>query len=119
MADKTALLSRETPWREVIILCRKCGKKLDGGFGLKGTESLKTELRQALRETGQRRQVRVMETACLGVCPKNGVTALNATRPGVIHIIPAGSDGLDATRILLGGNTVVDRASGMNGVEAA
>jgi hypothetical protein len=118
MPGKTALRSRPTPWQEVLILCRKCGKKLDGGFGPKRGESLKTELRQALRDVGRRRQVRVMETGCLGICPKDGVTALNATHPGTIHIIPTGADGPAAMRTLLGDHTVADGALGMS-VEAA
>lgn len=104
-------LSRDvitTPWREVVILCRKCGKKLDGGFGPKRKDSLKDSLRVALRDIGQRRQVRVMETACLGVCPKGGVTALNATRPGLVHVIPAHTDGAQALRTLLGDHVVAN-----------
>jgi predicted metal-binding protein len=108
MPGKTTKLSRPTPWRDVIILCRKCGKKCEGGFGPKRKESLKAVLRGALRDAGRRRQVRVMETACLGLCPKNGVTALNATLPGTIHVIPAGTNAPDALRTLLGGDVVAD-----------
>ena len=108
MPGKDAALSRPTPWREVFIICRKCGKKLRGGFGAKGKESLKDVLRQALRDSGQRRQVRIMETSCLGICPKHGVTALNASRPGTIHVIPRGSDGPEAVGTLLGDRRVVD-----------
>jgi predicted metal-binding protein len=101
MTHEAAPLSRSTPWRQVIIVCRKCGKKLNGGFGPKRKETLKATLREALRDGGQRRQVRVMETACLGLCPKNGVTALNATHPGVIHVIPRGLDGSAAVQTLV------------------
>lgn len=111
MSGKSAPLSRATPWREIIILCRKCGKKRDGGFGPRRKESLKTTLRQALREAGQRRQVRVMETGCLGICPKHGVTALNATRPDTIHVIPTGTGGADAVRTLLGDRAVAYRGN--------
>lgn len=27
-------------WREVVLVCRKCSKKLDGGFGAKGNKRL-------------------------------------------------------------------------------
>jgi predicted metal-binding protein len=114
MSGKTAL-SRPTPWRDVIILCRKCGKKLDGGFGPKRKESLKDALRLSLRQAGQKRQVRIMETSCLGICPKGGVTALNATSPGTIHVIPTGVTGEDAMRTLLGNHSIAD----MDIVEAA
>ncbi len=94
--------SRPTPWRTVVIVCRKCGKKLDGGFGHKRKESLRALLRQTLREAGRRRDVRICETTCLGICPKGGVTALNATNPGTIHVIQAGTDGAQAMQALLG-----------------
>ena len=108
MSAKSHSLSRATPWREVIILCRKCGKKCGGGFGVKRKESLKTTLRVALRDLGCRRQVRIMETGCLGICPKDGVTALNATRPGTIHVVPVGAYGSDAARTLLGDSVGAD-----------
>jgi predicted metal-binding protein len=107
MPGKNAAQARSTPWSDVIILCRKCGKKCRGGFGPKRKDKLKDTLRQALRDAGRRRQVRVMETACLGVCPKDGVTALNATRPGTIHVIRTGTDGPDAVRTLLGDHPVM------------
>lgn len=115
MAQKPTSLARSTPWRDVIVLCKKCGKKLDGGFGPKRKESLKTELRQALRDAGRRRDVRLVETSCLGICPKQGVTALNATSPGTVHIVPAGADRQDVLHTLLGRHVVAD----LGGVEGA
>jgi predicted metal-binding protein len=107
--------SRPTPWRNVVVLCRKCGKKLDGGFGRKRKESLKTVLRQTLRTAGRRRDIRILETSCMGLCPKGGVTALNATHPGTIHVISVGSEPTDALQTLLGDDVVTDR----DGVETA
>jgi hypothetical protein len=103
MSEKAA--SRPTPWRTVLIVCRKCGKKLDGGFGRKRKESLKTVLRQ-----NRTREIRICETSCLGLCPKGGVTALNATNPGTIHVIPAGTDPAGAMQTLLGGHRMVDNS---------
>ena len=45
----------------------------------------------------------MIETGCLGVCPKHGVTALNATLPGTIHVIPVGAAPDAALDVLLGG----------------
>ena len=113
MAEK--IRSRPTAWRTVLIVCRKCGKKLDGGYGRKRQESLRAVLRQSAREAGHRRDVRVCDTGCLGLCPKGGVTALNASRPGTIHVIPVGTDGAKALDQLLGSNVIADAG----GVEAA
>jgi hypothetical protein len=116
MSRQDDRLSRPTPWREVVLVCRKCGKKQKGGFGKKRRETLKSHLRQALRAAGRRRDVRVIETSCLGICPKHGVTALNASRPQVIHVIPAGAEADAAMRRLLGDfDSVPDR----DGIESA
>ena len=45
----------------------------------------------------------------MGICPKDGVTALNATRPGTIHVVRTGADGIEAMRTLLGDGGVADR----------
>jgi hypothetical protein len=37
------------------------------------------------------RDVRVIETRCMGICPKRAVTALNASRPDKIIMIPKGN----------------------------
>jgi predicted metal-binding protein len=103
MQETAKTQSRPTPWRTVLLLCRKCGKKQKGGFGPKQKEPLRDELRQALRGAGRRRDVRIMEIGCLGICPKRGVTALNASRPGTLHVIPAGTDAAVALQTLLGG----------------
>jgi predicted metal-binding protein len=116
MSKPQDTLSRPTPWREVVLVCRKCGKKQKGGFGEKRRDALKAHLRQALRAAGRRRDVRVIEISCLGVCPKHGVTALNASRPQTIHVIPAGTDAAVALRRLLGDfDAVADR----DGIESA
>ena len=79
------------PWNAVAIACRKCGKKLRGGFGPEGDQKLSRAVRNHLRATGNRRALRVIETGCLGVCPKGAVTAIRIDRPGEFIIIPAGT----------------------------
>jgi predicted metal-binding protein len=93
-----------TPWRTVIVICRKCGKKLKGGFGPKRKDTLRAVLRQTLRDNGRRRDVKILETGCLGLCPKHGVTALNAGCPGRVHVIPSGMAADAALLSLLDGN---------------
>lgn len=73
--------SRPTPWQTVLLVCGKCTRKIDGGYGPKGKNNLKSALQSALAERGQRRSVRVIETRCMGVCPKKAVTVLNASAP--------------------------------------
>ncbi len=89
------LTKTSTPWREVVLVCSKCSKKLKGGFGPDDDETLARALKQALRSAGRRREVRVIETKCLGLCPKGAVTVLQAGAPDALLTV-AGSTGLDA-----------------------
>jgi hypothetical protein len=61
---------------------------MDGGYGHKGRETLRQALRTELAARGRGREVRIMETRCLGLCPKKAVTAINAGAPGVIVTVP-------------------------------
>jgi predicted metal-binding protein len=91
------ITTTDIPPRELLLICRKCARKLDGGFGPKRKQTLGRLLKDALRAGGRRGELRVIETACLGLCPNNAVTLLRANRPGRLLAIPAGSD---ATAVL-------------------
>lgn len=89
MAIKTA----KTQWRDVVLVCRKCSKKLDGGFGPDGDKSLKKALRKYLKAgKGKKGELAVKETDCFDICPKNAVVAVNVARPKALLIVPAGAD---------------------------
>jgi predicted metal-binding protein len=88
------------PWRELVLVCRKCTKKLDGGFGKGGRDSLRRVLRAELR-AGGRRDVRVVAVNCLGVCPKRAVSVMRGSRPGEVLVVPAGTDPADILHHLL------------------
>jgi len=92
MSKPPAIEVTPTPWREIVLVCRKCTRRLDGGFGKKHREPLRGELKTALRSAGRRREVRVIEIGCLGLCPKGAVTVAIASRPGELLAIPKGSD---------------------------
>ncbi len=81
-----------TPWREIVLVCRKCSKRLDGGFGEKRRRSLRQALREALRASGRRRDVRIVEIGCVGLCPKGAVTTSRASRPGELLAVAKGTE---------------------------
>jgi predicted metal-binding protein len=91
-----------TPWKTVILLCGKCARKMDGGFGLKGKDSLRQALRTELAARGQRRDVRIIETRCIGICPKKAVTAINASSPCRILTVPKKTAADEALNLILG-----------------
>ena len=90
-----ALKSAATNWQDVVLVCRKCQRKLDGeGFGPDGDRPLKKALRKALKAgKGRKAEVVVMETDCFDVCPKNAVVAVRAGRKASpMLIVPKGAD---------------------------
>ena len=82
------LLYRPTTWTTVLLVCGKCSRKLGGGFGPNGKDKLKPALQTALKDNGRRREVRVIKTGCMGVCPEDAVTTLNAANPGKVWVVP-------------------------------
>ena len=82
--------TRQTPWNAVILVCGKCSRKLNGGYGSRGKATLRTALKEELKHRGYKRGVRIVETKCFGVCPKKAVVALNASAPARLLTIPRG-----------------------------
>ena len=90
-----AIKTSKTKWRDVVLVCKKCQKKLDGGFGPHGDKSLKKALKTYLKPgdgKGRKAELAVIETACFDVCPKNAVVCVNAAEPKALLIVPVGAD---------------------------
>ena len=81
----------DAPWQGTVLVCGKCSRKLAGGFGRKGRDKLKSVLRDALKAAGRRRELRVIEVPCLGLCPKRAVTVIGPYDTGHVLAIPAGT----------------------------
>ena len=99
-----AIQVRQRPWKTVLLLCGKCARKMDGGYGPKGRDTLRDALRSELLAKGLRRQVQIIETRCLGVCPKKAVTALNPSQLSTILTVPRKTPAGEALALLLDGN---------------
>jgi predicted metal-binding protein len=85
--------SARANWEEVVLVCRKCSKKVDGGFGPKGKTSLRKALRKELHlKKGRRARVGVVEADCLKLCPKDAVTVVLGSEPGQWRKVPRGAD---------------------------
>jgi len=94
-ADQLGALGRglESRWSGVILVCSKCSKKLDGGFGRKGRTGLGKALRKRFGlKKGRKSPVGLVEVRCLGVCPKGAVMLVDTSRPGTWRLVPAGAD---------------------------
>ncbi|MDQ8027084.1 MAG: hypothetical protein REJ23_00030 [Brevundimonas sp.] len=89
------LKQAKTNWQDVVLICRKCQKKLGGeGFGPGGDRPLRKALRKTLKAgKGRKAKVLVMEADCFDVCPKNAVVAVRAgRRRAPMLIVPRGAD---------------------------
>ena len=91
-AIASEIITAKGPWREVLLVCRKCDGKLKGGWGDKGKDDLAGAFKDVLRARGQRRAVRILEVGCLGICPKDAVTVVRGAAPGEMLVVPQGLD---------------------------
>lgn len=91
--------------REIVLICRKCSKKLGGGFGVKGKDRLAKGLRRHLGlGKGKKARIAVFETGCFAVCPKRRVTVTRGSRPDERLLIAPGTQIAEIVdRLNLGG----------------
>lgn len=80
-------------WETAVLVCGKCSRKIDGGFGEKG----RTPLAKALRKLaglgkGRKATAGVVEVKCLGLCPKGAVAVVDAAQPGAWLLVYPGDD---------------------------
>ena len=79
-------------WQGAVLVCGKCSKKVGGGFGGKGRASLAKALRKAMGlGKGRKARLGVVETRCLGVCPKNAVVVADMRVPGEWLVVAPGT----------------------------
>jgi predicted metal-binding protein len=89
-------------WSNTVLVCAKCSKKLDGGFGPKGRTPLAKALRKRLGlKKGRKSAAGIVEVKCLGVCPRGAVTVVNGAASREWLLVPEGAD-LDAVAVELG-----------------
>ncbi len=80
-------------WRNVVLVCRKCSKKVDGGFGPDGDERLAKALRRHLSlRKGRKAAAGVVEVGCLGACPKGAVTVVDGADSREWRLVRPGAD---------------------------
>lgn len=80
-------------WNNAVLICRKCSKKLDGGFGRDSDERLGKALRRHLAmKKGRKAAAGLVEVNCLGVCPKGAVTVVNGAQTREWLLVRPGAD---------------------------
>jgi predicted metal-binding protein len=91
-ATSTTVTTIRTGWEETFLVCRKCSKRLAGGFGEDGEVTLKSALRSHLRKTGRRRSTAIIDVGCFGICPKKAVVVARSSTPDRLLVVGAGAD---------------------------
>jgi predicted metal-binding protein len=87
------LKSVRSDWSNTLLVCGKCSKRLDGGFGPKGRTPLAKALRKHLGlKKGRKGKAGIVEVKCLGVCPRGAVTVVNGAAPGEWMLVKADAD---------------------------
>ena len=91
------------PFRQALVVCGKCARKLGGGFGPKGRGPLRKELKRALKRGGWGRDVRVLEASCLGLCPKRRQVVAGGAQlaAGRLLVVEPGADAAEVLDRLL------------------
>jgi len=90
------------PWSDVVLICAKCAAKL--GRGHKGKTELRGEIKSALKKQGLNKDVRVVETTCLDLCPKGGQTIATSRQlaKGRLSVVGPEADGETVVKLLFG-----------------
>lgn len=98
-----AVRTVRTRAERLLAVCGKCSRKFGGGFGKGGNASLTKVLRRGLADArGKRAVVRVVETHCMGLCPRHAVAMIDGNRPGAFLVVAEGTDlGAIASRLEL------------------
>ena len=98
----------------LVAICRKCGKKLGGGFGDGGRTSLAKALKRALGlPKWKRSPIRLVETGCMKLCPKGAVAVTTSGDARLVYVVPAVTPvGEVAARLALSGDGGVADVAG-------
>ncbi|MBX3039771.1 MAG: AMP-binding protein [Bdellovibrionaceae bacterium] len=76
-AGKVTMEIVKSPWKKgAFFICEKCGRRDDGsGVGKDFAEDLKKQFKSRLKDEGHGKDIRVMTSSCLSLCPKKAYVA--------------------------------------------
>lgn len=85
-----AIRTVTTRSQTLVAICKKCGKKVGGGFGDGGSKSLAKALKKHLDlPKWKRSPVRIVETGCMKLCPRGAVAVATSGDAALVYVIPA------------------------------
>lgn len=101
MAAMQDIPFKPAPWRDLILVCRKCSAKREGGFGPDRDKTLREVLKAHIRGHNLKGVLRAVETDCLDLCPEDAVSTMRISDPTRILPVPPGT-GVEAVLAGLG-----------------
>jgi predicted metal-binding protein len=93
--DREVVRSFRVPWKgQLVLVCRKCQKKLKRGGKRNGIAKLGKALKRRARNEADGLKLHVIEVPCLKLCPKGGVTVCTQRQLGLgeCSIVRTGAD---------------------------
>lgn len=93
--DREVVRSYRVPWKgQLVLVCRKCQKKLKHGGQRKGIAKLGKALKKRTRDAEDGLKLHVIEVPCMKLCPKGGVTVCTQRQlgRGECSIVWSGAD---------------------------
>ena len=60
-------VAAKAPWTELLLVCGKCARKA-------GTPKFGKHLKSILKDSGAGKRIRIVDSTCLDLCPKNLIT---------------------------------------------
>jgi predicted metal-binding protein len=82
MKDDTKISTVELGWSDaVVMVCTKCGKQFNDSKLIESPERIKSDLK-ARTKSEMGRQVRVITTSCLNICPVDKIAVAVASNTG-------------------------------------
>lgn len=97
-ADPPGIRTAKAKFCEIVVVCAKCAKRQ----GL-GKRVLRDRLKAEMKRTDPRRKLRIVETGCLGPCPKRALavaTGAGVAQGRILLVDPAAAPA-DTLRALL------------------
>jgi hypothetical protein len=79
----SALRNYPAPWKgEILLVCRKCQKKLKHDGKKNGISKLSKTLKKRTRHDENAPRLHVLEVPCLKMCPEGGITVCTQRQLG-------------------------------------
>lgn len=98
--DESAIVRVTAPSTGFVLVCGKCGKRA-------GRKGLRSEIKLAFKARRGGQGVKVVETGCLGICPKGGIAVASGMglAQGEVVVFSAAASAEEAVAALVLGPT--------------